>query len=301
MDTRGLLWGFISYALWGFFPLYWRLLADRSPIEILAHRMLWASVFYFLLFTLFTRHQFSRLFTQSRRDWLLSALVTAIICFNWGLYIYAVNSGHVLDSSLAYFINPLLNVAVGKILFKEPFPLFLKLAVAFAALGVLAKVALAPGFPWISLLLAASFCAYGIVKKVLKMPAMTSSVIEGSYALIPAFFGVLYFQSGGAPQASALTWLLFIGGGVVTGLPLFLFSFAAQRVPYSLMGMLQFISPSLQFLTGVLIFHEAFDLPQIASFGLIWIGIAFFLANQVFRLNRKRLRSSSRSASRAPQ
>ena len=286
--NRGLFWGFISYTLWGFFPVYWKLLADRSSLEILAHRMVWSFVFYLAIFMATAYSDLPKLLQQNRRDWLYSAIAAALLTLNWGLYIYAVNSGHILEGSLAYFINPILNVAIGVVLFREPFPLILRLSVGAAFLGVLYKMLYAPGFPWIALILAFSFCAYGVTKKVLKIPARTSSVLEGVVGVIPALIAVAYFQTHNEVPASAGTWLLFILGGVVTGLPLFLFSFAAQRVSYSIMGMLQFIAPSLQFLVAVLIFNETMSDQDLISFVLIWVGIGFYFGHQFMSLHQRR-------------
>ncbi len=283
-QAKGLTWGFISYALWGFFPIYWKFLEDRSAFEVLAHRVIWSFVFYSLVFTAFSTYKWSTVFIQSRRDWFLSALASALLAINWGNYIYAVNTNRILEGSLAYFINPILNVAVGVLFFKEPFPPILKLSVGFAFLGVIAKIMYSPGFPWIALVLAFTFCVYGIAKKLLKIPAITSSVVEAGIALLPALIAAAYFQVGeGAQAASATTWGLFIFSGVVTGLPLFLFSYAAQLVPYSIMGMLQFVAPTLQFLVAVVLYGEEFGTHNAVAFGLIWIGIGFYVAHQFLR------------------
>lgn len=283
MNKQGLLWGFVSYTLWGFFPLYWKLLSERPALEILAHRMLWAFVFYFLIVLFFAKN-LKTIPQQSRRDWLLSTLATILLTINWGIYIYAVNTGHILEGSLAYFINPILNVAVGVIFFKENFPPVLKMAVIAASIGVLSRIYLAPHFPWLSLALALTFCGYGITKKLLKIPVMTSSFLEGIIGLFPALIGIFYFsQKSDLASPTTFTWFLFVAGGVVTGLPLFLFSFAAQKIPYSVMGILQFIAPSLQFLVGVLVYHEAFGFKDLIAFGFIWLAMAFYLSHQLIK------------------
>ncbi|MBX9769135.1 MAG: EamA family transporter RarD [Bdellovibrionales bacterium] len=286
LDRSGLLWGTLSYFLWGFFPVYWKLLKDTPPIEILAHRMAWVFVFYVLIFVGFSDQKRTALMHPSRRDWLLSAVAGFLIMCNWGVYIYAVNTGHILEGSLAYFINPILNVAVGVFFFKEPFPMVLKLSVGFAALGVLIKVGLSPSLPWISLFLAGSFCVYGITKKTLKIPALTSSVLEATVGFIPAVFAIYFFQRESGFSTPMTKWLLFAGAGAITGLPLFLFSYAAQRLPYSIMGILQFIAPTLQFLVAVVVFNEPLTQQNLLAFGLIWIGMLFYLAYQV--MSRKR-------------
>lgn len=283
LDTQGLIWGFVSYAMWGFFPVYWKLVASVPSLEVLAHRMLWSFVFYVLMFIGTQHKQIATLFQQSRRDWSLSARASLLLAVNWGIYIYAVNSGHILEGSLAYFINPILNVAVGVMFFKESFPLVLKLAVLFAGLGVAAKILYSPVFPWISIVLAVTFCAYGITKKLSRIPARTSSVLEGAVGFLPALVAIFYFESQHEIPYSPTIWFLLIMGGVVTGLPLFLFSFAAQRVPYSIMGMMQFVAPTLQFLVGVFMYGEAFGKAEMISFGLIWIGTLFYMSYQLFK------------------
>ena len=284
LDRQGYLWGIVSYVMWGFFPLYWKLLHSRANLEVLAHRMIWSFVFYAFIFVVFSRRNWRQLARQSIRDWALIALATAALTLNWGIYIYAVNSGHILEGSLAYFINPILNVAVGVFFFREPFPLVLKLSVGFAAFGVALKIGFSSAFPWISLSLAFLFCFYGMIKKILKMPVMTSSFLEGGLGVLPAIF---YLSLVPPPPADLATWLLFAGAGLVTGLPLFLFSFSAQRVPYSVMGMMQFIAPSLQFLVAVLVYGEPFDHINLAAFACIWIAIAFYLAYPFLKQNAR--------------
>lgn len=287
-DGAGLIWGLASYAMWGFFPVYWKLLASVPALEILAHRMIWSFVFYLLLFMGASFRKLPSLLKQTPRDWALSAVASVLLALNWGIYIYAVNSGHILEGSLAYFINPLLNVAVGVLFFRESFPWMLKLAVLFAALGVAAKIFFSATFPWISLVLAATFCAYGVTKKLSRIPASTSAVLEGAVGLLPALLAVFYFQQVNPVEYPGSLWFLLIMGGAVTGLPLFLFSYAAQRVSYSILGMMQFLAPSLQFAVGVFIYHEAIGPRDLASFGAIWIAVVFYFSYQIYNWRRIR-------------
>lgn len=284
--NKGLFWGFISYLCWGFFPIYWRLLADRMAVEILAHRMIWAFLFYLLLFAGFKWNRLRELFYQKPKDWILSFFAAIMLAINWGLYVHAVNSNQILEGSLAYFINPILNVAVGVIFFREALPWPLKFAVFSAFIGVIFKMTLASQFPWIALTLAFSFCAYGVMKKQLKIPVRTSSLMEGLVSL-PIAAGVILFLSVYYPNPpSSTTWVLFVLGGVVTGLPLFLFSYAAQRIPYSIMGILQFIAPSLQFLVAVHLFGEPLQFVNLISFGFIWLGVFFYIFHSFLQLRR---------------
>lgn len=285
---QGITAGVLSYLCWGFFPIYWKLLKSVTAFEILAHRIVWSCLFYFLLLVFIFKIQPRKLFQQSLRSWIQSLAAALLLAVNWGLYIYAVNEGHILEGSLAYFINPLLNVLVGVVFFKENFPKPLKIAVFFAGLGVLWKVVSNVVFPWISLVLAITFCFYGVVKKSLKVEPSLSSVMEGMTLLIPAVIAMFYYRGNPSIQFGAKEWALLIFSGVVTGVPLFLFSFAAQKIPYSMMGVLQFIAPSLQFLVGYWMFSEPVDNANWMAFFLIWIGAGFYLYDR-FRMTRRSL------------
>lgn len=285
IDRAGLAWGLVSYSMWGFFPIYWKFLLKFNYFEILTHRIVWSFIFYFaLLFPLLKDINLKTLL--KKREILLSLLAASLLTVNWGIYIYAVNSGHILEGSLAYFINPILNVAIGVIFFKELFPWPMRLAVLFASAGILYKISFIEGFPWISLTLAFTFGLYGVAKKLSKLPVRVSSALEGSFFFIPAIFFAIYFHSTHVGEITWVDWLLLIGSGPVTGLPLFLFSFAAQRIPYSIMGILQFLAPSLQFLVGVFMYNEALTTANLTAFSLIWVAVAFYLAGSVLKLRK---------------
>lgn len=268
----------VSYIAWGFFPIYWRFLHAVPAVETLAHRMLWSAVFYAFLFAaLQGRSGLRVLLRQSAQHWLASATCALLIAINWGVYVYAVNSGQILQGSLAYFINPLLNVFVGVLFFKESFPTPLKIAVAFATAGIMVQAFGSPTFPTIALTLAVTFCIYGVVKKMLQIPANISSVMEGISSLPFALGAAIYFSTARPVPLSTQELLLLVGGGFITGLPLYMFSIAAQKLPYSVMGVMQFIAPSLQFCVGLFIFGEKLDTSQVMAFILIWVGIGIYL------------------------
>jgi len=290
MSKPGLFWGFVSYVMWGLFPLYWKLLKERPAVEVLSHRFVWSFVFYLLIVLFFARRDLLALFRQTKRDWLLSTLSAFFLGINWGVYIYAVNSGHILEGSLAYFICPILNVVIGVSFFKEAFPTVLKISAAAITVGVLIRIFLAPNFPWLALIIATSFSFYGITKKLLKIPVMTSSLMEGTVGLLPAIAAVLYFAR--SPELAPLTehlWILLIAGGAVTGLPLFLFSFAAQKIPFSIVGMLQFIVPTIQFILAIWVYGESFGPNDLLAFGFIWLGMGFYLSYQLLRSRKPQL------------
>lgn len=300
IDRRGLCWGFCSYVLWGFFPVYWKWLSEVSAIEILVHRIFWSFVFYLLLYFIWARRSLSELLHHDVRDWAVSTVAGSILAANWGLYIWAVNAGHVLETSLAYFINPIMNVAVGVVVFREEFPLILRLSVAAAVVGVLVKIGFGAGQFWISLTLASTFCAYGVLKKIVRLKPTNSSVLEGAVIAFPAVAAIVYFAFRNEAPHPPMTWLLLVMAGVVTGLPLFLFSYAVQRIPYSIVGMLQFIAPTLQFLTGVFLFREHFGGVDAVAFGSIWVGMLFYLGYQAYRASPMVARTDSMRGS-APE
>jgi chloramphenicol-sensitive protein RarD len=287
-DKSGLIAAIFSYLMWGIFPIYWRLLSDRAATEILSHRLIWSGLFYALLAFAVMRVKWRLLLESPRREWWLSMAATLVLTLNWGIYIYAVNTGRIVEGSLAYFINPLLNVVVGVLLFGETLSKPMKVAIGLAAIGVIAKIVLVQEIPWIALTLATSFCIYGILKKKAKIPASMSSVQEG---ILGGILGLIILswlnQDSPLPTVSISTLMLFIGSGLVTGLPLYLFSFAAQRVPYSLMGLIQFIAPSLQLIVGVAIYKEPFPLTQQISFGLIWLGVIFYCVDRGQTMSRQ--------------
>ena len=279
--TKGLWVSFASYFFWGFFPIYWKLLKDRDSLEILSHRFIWAFVFYLVIFIFTQKDKLKMLQALHPRDWALGFLSALLLGVNWGFYIYAVNSGQILEGSLAYFLNPLLNVLIGVLFFHEKFSFPLQIATLFAAIGVILKIYIHPTFPTVALILAATFCAYGVTKKLSTIPAGLSSVLEGAFGLLPAIAFLFATASTHLQTASFQHWILFIGSGIVTGLPLFLFSYGAQRVPYSVMGMMQFIAPTLQMIVGIFLFHEEFTKSHIFSFTFIWLGVAFYFYSQL--------------------
>lgn len=286
---RDIFWGWVSYALWGFFPIYWKLLHRLGPLEILAHRFIWSFVFYAGIFFCTQKRPLERLKKIPAKDLKLSMLSALVVGTNWGFYIYAVHTNRILEGSLAYFINPLLNVVTGLILFREAIPRLLQFAVASAAIGVAIKASLAPEPPVLALILASTFCLYGIIKKSLSIEASTTSLLEGATGIIPAILAAIYLRQHSEVTLTTTEMILMVGSGVVTGLPLFLFSYAAQRVPYSLMGILQFIAPTLQFAVGVWLYGEHFGSRDLLAFGFIWLGVIFYLGAQARKLAKLRI------------
>jgi chloramphenicol-sensitive protein RarD len=274
----GLFYALLCYSTWGIFPLYWKLLQQVPPGQILAHRVVWSMLF--LLMVLAWRKERILLeYLRSPRTLLILLISGILIGGNWFTYIYAVNSGHIVDASLGYYINPMVNILLGVVFLKERLSRIQILAVAFALAGV-AWLAFHFGrLPVISLVLAFSFGAYALVRKKANLSSMPGLSIETLLLAPVALWYLWHVNSAGTGAfGHENLWvdLLLILGGPVTALPLFWFGIAATRVPLSTLGFIQYLSPTLQLLTGVVIFHEEFDSAYLISFLLVWTGLALY-------------------------
>ena len=286
-SRRGVLLGFACYVTWGLFPLYWPLLEPAGAGEILAHRIVWSLVLMVAVVT--GARQWSTLRALGRRTWLLVIAASALIAVNWGVYIYAVNSGHVIDAALGYFINPLLSVVLGVLLFHERLG-----ALQWAAVGLgfasVVVIAVAGGhFPWIAVLLATSFGLYGLVKKVVPLAPTASLTAEGLVLFLPAVAYLSFLQVGGRATLTghgAGHVLLLALSGVVTVLPLLAFAGAARSLPLSVLGLLQYLTPVVQFVIGVLVVHEHMIAARWIGFVLVWIALVLLSADGVRRARR---------------
>ncbi|MGZ8287322.1 MAG: EamA family transporter RarD [Allosphingosinicella sp.] len=275
----GLLMGLGAYALWGVLPLYFKALVQVRATEIVAHRILWSLLFLGALATLWRKWPLIRAALANRRVALTLLLTAILIGINWLVYIYAVVTGHVLEGSLGYYLNPLVNVLLGVFLLKEKLSALQKAAVFLAGAGV-AFLALGAGDAiWISLTLAASFAVYGFLRKVAPVESLEGLWIETLFLAPLALGWVVWLAQAGdsAFLDSRLTDLLLILGGALTAIPLLLFTAAAKRLPYSTLGFLQYVAPSIQFLLAVLVFGEALTKAHIVCFAAIWIALAIFV------------------------
>ncbi|MFE9608367.1 EamA family transporter RarD [Streptomyces sp. NPDC006012] len=273
----GLLNGFAAYGMWGLVPLFWPLLKPAGAMEILAHRMVWSLVVVAVALLTVRRWAWAgRLLRQPRRLALIT-VAAAVITVNWGVYIWAVNAGHVVEASLGYFINPLVTIAMGVLILKERLrpAQWAAVWVGFAAVVVLAVGYGQP--PWISLTLAFSFATYGLVKKKVNLGGVESLAAETAVQFLPALGYLLWlsahgdatFTTDGAGHAALLA-----ATGVVTALPLVCFGAAAIRVPLSTLGLLQYLAPVFQFVLGILYFHEAMPPERWAGFALVWLALS---------------------------
>ena len=273
---RGLTFGVTAYGLWGLFPLYWSLLASAGALETLAHRMIWSLLVVVAVLAWTRRFGSFLTVVRNRRQFLLLAAAAVLISANWGAYIWGVTHGHVVETALGYFIGPLVSVLLGVVLLKEQLR---KAQWTAVGLGGVAVVVLAVGYgevPWIALVLAFSFSTYGLVKKLANVGAVESMAVETGVTLLPAVAYVVFLEASGGGTFTSLGaghTLLLIGGGFVTVFPLLAFGAAAVRIPLSVIGLLQYMTPSMQFAFGVLVFHEQMPLERWLGFGIVWLAL----------------------------
>lgn len=287
----GLLYGIGAYGMWGLVPLFWPLLKPAGAVEILAHRMVWSLAFVGLALLAVRRWSWIPELVRSPRKLGLITVAAAVITVNWGLYIWSVNTGHVVEASLGYFINPLVTIALGVLVLKERLrpAQWAAVGVGLSAVVVLAVGAGRP--PWISLTLAFSFAVYGLVKKKVNLGGLESLAAETAVQFLPALgylvwlgtTGGLAFGSHGAGHTALLA-----ATGIVTAVPLVCFGAAAIRVPLSTLGLLQYLAPTFQFLLGVVYFHEEMPPERWAGFALVWLALTLLTWDALRTARRSR-------------
>ena len=275
---RGYLFGLVAYACWGFFPLYFKLLRPAGALEILAHRVIWSAVSVALL--LFALRGWRRIAALRHRPRTVAgiALAAVLIAVNWGVYIYGVNSAHVVETSLGYFITPLISVAFGLALFGERLRGAQWAALGLGALAVVVLTVDYGRLPWIALTLAVSFASYGLVKKRLGLPPTDGLFVESGLLAAPGLGYLAWLTATGRGtfgQGAGHTLLLLLAG-VITAGPLLLFAGSANRIPLTGLGILQYVAPVLQLFCGVVIYHEPMPPAQLIGFGLVWVALAIF-------------------------
>lgn len=283
-QRRGLLTGAAAYGIWGLFPLFWPLLEPATPFEILAHRVLWSLVVMgVLVLALGHASSIRALLADARRRRYL-ALASVVIALNWGGYIWGVNNGHVVETSLGYFINPLVTVLLGVLVLKETLRPAQWAAVGIGFVAVVVLTVDYGRLPWIALLVAGSFATYGFLKKRASLGAFEGLGMETlilapfalAFLLALQLRGDLTFGHAGAANAALLA-----GTGVVTAIPLLMFAAAATRLSLTTIGLLQYLGPFIQFLLGLLVFHEAMSTARWIGFGLVWAALVVFTVDAV--------------------
>ncbi|GII53599.1 protein RarD [Planotetraspora thailandica] len=274
---RGIMYGIAAYVMWGLFPLYWPLLKPSGAVEILAHRMVWSLVA--VIAVLAVRRHWAWFRTLTRRQFVLLALAAVTISVNWGTYIYAVNSGHVVEGALGYFINPLVSVLFGVVIFRERLRPLQWVAVGLGGASVIILTLDYGRLPWVALVLAISFGTYGLIKKSAQVGSAESLTVETLVLLVPALAYLIVLQAGGNATFGHHGFghaALLVCSGIVTAVPLLAFTASAIRVPLVVIGVLQYIAPVLQFLCGVLIVHETMPASRWAGFAVVWLALTVF-------------------------
>jgi chloramphenicol-sensitive protein RarD len=296
LSGRGLTAGAVAFVIWGFFPLYLHALKQVPPLQVIAHRIGWSCLF--LLVWMLLRGEIGRLAATLSRPALWSRLLLSacLITVNWLVYVWSVANGHVIDSSLGYFINPLVNVVLGVVVLRERLRPLQWLAVALAACGVLYLGVLAGRPPWIALTLALSFSLYGLVRKMIAVEAMPGLATETLILMPVAVAYLLWCESAGNGafgHDGVAIGLLLAGCGLVTAVPLFLFAYSARLLPYSTVGLLQYIGPSLQLACGVFFFNESFPPSRALGFALIWAALILYAGEGMWRARAAAVRAAA--------
>lgn len=282
----GIVSAALAFLCWGLFPIYFHALGDVPPMQILAHRVLWSLGFLLVVLLLLRQWKWLALVRQPKVFWSFVAS-SFLLSANWLVYIWAVKNGHVLDASLGYFINPLVNIMFGYLLLKERMRPAQWCAIAIAALGVAWLTWQAGSVPWIALFLAASFGGYGLLRKTAALGALEGLSFE-TMVLFPFAAGYVVWLTMHGENAflnapSDTTRWLLVAAGPTTAIPLLLFASGARKIPLSILGLLQYLSPTLQFLLGVWLFHEAFNSTRAVGFVMIWAALALFAGEGLWR------------------
>ncbi|MCO7176164.1 EamA family transporter RarD [Sporolactobacillus kofuensis] len=279
----GAIYSLSAYFMWGLFPLYWMLIHQISALEILAHRIFWSLIL--MLGLLAVTRTFGKFLKQLKeliaKPKLLFCVFIAsvLITVNWLIYIWAVNNGHVIESSMGYYINPLISILLGIIFLKEKLTIWQFVAFLLAAMGVLIETVNYGHFPWIALMLALTFGFYGLAKKLIHIEPSLELTLETLLIVPAALFYLLYLQQTGVAAFGHSSWLinlLLIGTGVVTAVPLLFFAEGAQRISLTMIGFFQYVAPTLQLLIGITIYREPFHVVQLIAFSFIWVALVIF-------------------------
>ncbi len=283
-STRGLLFALTAYGIWGSFAIFFSLVKHIPPLEVLTHRILWCAALVMIIICV-TRQWSKTLQVFKEPRILVSLLISSVmIAANWGIYIWAVGNHHTVDASFGYFMNPLLAVLLGVLFLKENLAAYQKLAIALALCGVAYKVLAVGEIPWIALIIAVTFSIYGLIRKQTPVDTVTGLMIE-TLLVLPLALG--YFIWLEVNQASNLTFnsngSLLVASGIITAIPLLAFSAAARKLSLSTLGFMNYIAPSLQLISAVILLGEPFTFDEQVTFGFIWLGLLLFTGGALWR------------------
>ncbi len=275
---KGMLYGIGAYTLWGFFPIYWKWLHGVSATQLIGHRIGWS--FLMLMAVIFATGQWKDFrSTFNARTFGIYLLASILIGVNWLMYVWAVNEGFIVETSLGYFINPLLSMLLGMLFLRERLRLTQWVPVVLAAIGVVYLTFVYGRLPWIALVLAFSFGFYGLVKKLAPLGSLYGLTLETGMLFVPALVYLVFEEFNGTAafmHRGTVSDMLMIGAGLVTTIPLLMFASAAKEIPLTMIGVLQYIAPTIQFLLGVFLYKEEFDRAHFIGFAIVWVALIIF-------------------------
>ena len=293
-NATGIIYTAGAYVLWGILPIYWKFINDVSALEILAHRVIWSFIFVLMIVLLLKRKLLKNFFQvqmSQKKTWFGLLLASLFISINWLTYIFAVNTNHIVEASLGYYINPIIAVMLGVLVLREKVNVLQAVSFVIAGIGVIYMTLSVGKLPWISLLLALSFGFYGLSKKLIKVDSILGLLLETLFVLPFALMFLAYL--GVTDQHSFATGslnndLFLLGSGIATALPLLWFGIGAQKIPLYMVGFLQYISPTISLILGVLMYGESFTKDHVVTFACIWIAIALFTLSNIRQGIKKR-------------
>ena len=291
MDRKGVLYAIVAYLMWGFFPIYWKQLETIDALQLIGHRFGWSFIL-LLLFVILTRQWKNfRSLAFNKKTIRIYLIAAVLISVNWFTYVWAVNHNFVVETSLGYYINPLFSVLLGVIFFRERLRFVQWIPIGLAAIGVIYLTLTYGSLPWIALTLAFSFGLYGLIKKTAPLNSLYGLTLETGLMFLPAVAYLIFCETTGQGaflHSGSLKDGMMVGAGLVTIVPLLLFSSALPRVPLSTIGILQYINPTMQFLLGVLVYKEPFTHNDLIGFGLVWAGLILILGGGVICASQHR-------------
>lgn len=283
-ETTGLIYGILAYFAWGILPLYWKLLEAIPATEILAYRIFCSFIFVGILLLATGNWEKVVVVCKSKKNIFLIFICASIISANWGIYIWAVNSGQVVEASMGYYINPLVVFILSVTVLKEKLNLGQIIAILFATIGVLVITLQYGKFPWVALSLAVTFAIYGLIKKMINVDAMGGLALETAIIAPMALAYIIFRQVQGLGAVGSIsmgTFIILLGSGVVTAAPLLWFAQATGRLRFSTIGFLQYIAPTISLFLGVVVFKEPFTVSHLLSFGFIWLALVIYTLSNV--------------------
>lgn len=276
---KGIWYAIGAYVIWGFFPIYWKWLEQVPAPQLLGHRIVWSFPFLIFIVLLQRQRKAFRAAISAPRILLIYSIAAILLAINWLTYVWAVNAGFIVETSLGYFINPLLSMVLGVVILRERLRLWQWVTVGLAAAGVLYLTFSYGSLPWIGLILAFSFGLYGFVQKTAPLGSLHSVTLETGILFLPAVGYLLYTETTGQGaflHAGAISSILMVGAGVATAVPLLMFAAATQRITLSLVGVLQYIAPTMYFLIGVLVYGEPLTMERLIGFAIIWLALIIY-------------------------